>query len=91
VYGQARVWVHIEQSGLGVGVTIVYGQARVGVSPYCTVRPGCGVTIVYGRARIGVSSYCTVRPGCGHHHSVWSGWGRCVTIMDSPAWVWVSP
>jgi len=68
VYGQARVWVHIEQSGLGVGVTIVYG-----------------------RARIGVSSYCTVRPGCGHHHSVWSGWGRCVTIMDSPAWVWVSP
>jgi len=31
----------IVQSGLGVGITIAYGRARVGVSPYCTVRPGC--------------------------------------------------
>jgi len=61
-------WCHHNiQSGLGVGVTIIYGWARVTVSPLCTVWPGyrcdnniqsglgVGVTIIYGQARVPVS------------------------------------
>ena len=38
--------------GLGVGVTIVYGWARVPVSPSCRAWPGAAVTIVYNQARV---------------------------------------
>ena len=53
--------------GLGVGDTILYGLARVWVSPWYIVQPGCwcdqdiwsslsmSVTIVYGLARVVVS------------------------------------
>ena len=107
IYGQLgltidhSLWASWDQARLQ-GVAVIYGPARVQMSPQCMVQPECdchhniwsglsvGVTIVYGWARVWVSSQYMVGPGYGCQHGIWSGLSMGVTIVYGQARMWVS-